>query len=152
MSVRYADRSDLPEIYTLAWAGYKDLKGVVPEKVDPDLLWNWINTAYAQAPQVLLEKDGQIIGFWGLCTLKAAWSHDAILADYMFYIRPEHRSYKATKALKDAVCEVADKSNLTLRLNYLFKGKLPLHARIFAMMGFKAQGLVGFYKGNGHGK
>ncbi len=145
--IRYAKEQDLPQVYKLCWEGYKELKEIVPEKVDPDLLWNWIVKAHSQAPQVLLEKNGEIIGFWGLCTTKAAWSHDLMLADYMFYILPEHRSLKATKQLKDAVCEVADNFNLTLRLSYLFKGKMPLHARIFGMMGFTVRGFIGFYKG-----
>ena len=148
MLVRYARESDLPTVYRMSWAGYKDLKDVAPERVDPDLLWKWVNTAYKQAPQVLLEKDGEIIGFWGLCLTRAAWSYDTLLADYMFYIRPEHRSIKATKALVRAVKDVADQLNLTLRLCYLFKGKLPVHVRIYHMMGFSVSGLVGFYKGN----
>lgn len=147
MLVRNAEIEDLPTVYRLAWAGYKDLKEIVPETVDPDLLWNWVVKAHKQAPQVVLEKDGEIIGFWGLCTTKAAWSYDFILADYMFYILPEHRSMKATKRLKNAVCDVADSLNLTLRLSYLFKGKMPLHARIFCMMGFTIRGFIGFYKG-----
>ena len=147
MLVRNATIADLPTVYRMAWDGYKELKDVAPEAVDPDLLWNWVLKAHTQAPQVLLEKDGEIIGFWGLCTVRAAWSYDYVLADYMFYILPEHRSMKATKQLKDAVCTVADKLNLTLRLSYLFKGKMPLHARIFGMMGFKIRGFIGFYKG-----
>ena len=131
----------------MAWDGYKELKEIIPETVDPDLLYEWVNKAYTQAPQVLLEKNGEIIGFWGLCTVKAAWSYETMLADYMFYILPEHRSYKATKTLKEAVCNVADKHKLTLRLSYLFKGEVPLHARIFGMMGFKIRGFIGFYKG-----
>lgn len=148
MLVRYATESDLPDVYRLSWAGYKELKEILPEKVDPDLLWNWVIKAYRQAPQVLLEKDGEIIGFWGLCLIKAEWSHDVILADYMFYVLPEHRTIKATKQLVKAVCDVADKHKLTFRQCYLFKGKMPVHARIFGMMGFTVRGLVGFYKGN----
>ena len=103
MLVRNATIADLPTVYRMAWDGYKELKDVAPEAVDPDLLWNWVLKAHTQAPQVLLEKDGEIIGFWGLCTVRAAWSYDYVLADYMFYILPEHRSMKATKQLKDAV-------------------------------------------------
>lgn len=147
MLVRYANASDIPEVYRLAWAGYKDLKEIAPERVEPDLLMNWVKKAYKQAPQVLLEKDGEIIGFWGLCLIKAAWSHDVLLADYMLYIKPEHRSFKAIKELTKAVKSYADQSKLTLRLCYLFKGKLPVHLKIFGMMGFSVCGLVGFYKG-----
>ena len=147
MLIRYAEEKDLPTVYKLCWAGQRELKEIIPERVDPDLLWNWILKAYSQAPQVLLEKDGEIIGLWGLCTMQAAWSYDAVLADYMFYVLPEHRSLKATKRLKDAVCSVADQHKLTLRLSYLFTGKMPLHARIFAMMGFTVRGFIGFYKG-----
>ena len=146
MITRYAETEDLPTVYLLAWQGYKELKEIAPEKVDPDLLWQWILKAHSQAPQVILEKDGEIIGLWGLCTIKAAWSHDVMLADYMFYILPKHRSFKATKQLKEAVCSVADKFKLTLRLSYLFKSKAPVHARIFAMMGFSTSGFIGFYK------
>lgn len=145
--VRHATFEDLPILFKLAWAGYKELKEIAPERVDPDLLYKWVEKAYSQAPQVLLEKDGQIIGFWGLCLIKAEWSYDILLADYMFYVLPEHRTIKATKQLVRAVCDVADQHGLTFRQCYLFKGNLPLHARIFAMMGFKACGLVGFYKG-----
>jgi len=148
MSTRHAEQKDIAEIYRLSWAGYKELKDIAPEKVDADLLLQWIYKAYAQAPQILLEKDGKIVGFWGLCTIKAAWSHDILLADYMFYILPEHRSIRATRQLVKAVKDVADQSKSTFRQCYLFKGRLPLHARIFAMMGFSACGLVGFYKGN----
>ena len=147
MIIRYAEREDLPTIYKLSWAGARELKEVAPERVDPDLLLKWVHKAYSQAPQVLLEKDGEIIGFWGLCTIRAEWSYDLMLADYMFYILPEHRSFKATRLLVKAVKAVADKHQLHLRLCYLFKGDLPLHIRIYHMMGFTVSGLVGFYKG-----
>lgn len=147
LDTRYAEQKDLATVYRLVWAGYRELKDVIPDDVDPDLLRNWVNEAYRQAPQVLLEKDGEIIGVWGLCTIKAKWARNYLLADYMLYILPEHRSLKAITTLKKAVCDVADKHNLTLRLSYLFKGKLPLHVRIFTMMGFDVCGLIGFYKG-----
>ncbi len=148
MRVRYANESDLPEVYRLCWAGYKDLKDIAPEKVDPDLLWKWIIKAHKQAPQLLLVDGDEILGFWGLCTVKAAWSYDWVLADYMFYIKPDNRSLKATQKLVQAVKDVADSYNLTFKQSYLFKGKLPVHVRIFNMMGFSVSGLIGFYKGN----
>lgn len=145
MIVRHATPEDLPTLYKLCWAGYRELSP--PERVDPDLLWDWVVEAFHQAPQLILVKDGQIIGFWGLCFIKAAWSYDRMLADYMFYILPNHRSLKASRLLVQAVKGIADSFNLTFRQSYLFKGKLALHIRIFQMMGFSVSGLIGFYKG-----
>lgn len=135
----------------MAWRGYRELSTIVPEKVEADLLFDWIVEAKRQAPCVLLEKDGKIIGFWGLCTLKPRWSHDVILGDYMFYVYPEHRSMQAVKLLKMAVEAVADHYDLNLKLSYLFVADEPrkkaAHIRLFEKVGFAVIGVMGIYRG-----
>ncbi len=152
MKTRHAIPSDLLDVWRLCWKAKKELQSITPETVDPELLMDWIEEAMGQAPCVLLVKDGVTIGFWGLCTCRARWSHDVILADYMFYVLPEHRSMKAVEHLKTAVQAVADQLGLNLQLSYLFTDKKDAHIRLFEKVGFEVHGVMGVYRGNKNGR
>lgn len=147
LSTRYATYKDLPTVCKLTLEGFRELKETAPESVNPEKLVDWVHEAFNQAPCVLLEKNNEIIGMWGLCTLIPKWSNDPVLGDYMLYIIPEHRSLKAIQILTKAVKDTADSFNLPLRLNYLINDKFDAHKRLFEKMGFKASGIIGIYKG-----
>jgi hypothetical protein len=149
LKTRYAELKDLAEVLELTWRGYKELESIAPVKYKPDLLYKEvILPSWRRAPCVLLEKENQIIGMWGLTTYRVHGSTDSILADYMFYIIPEHRSLKAVEALKKAVISVADQFNLNMKLSYLFTDKKDAHIKLFEKVGFKVTGVLGTYEGN----
>lgn len=152
MKTRYAVSDDLLKVWKMCWAAYKEVENITAERVDPELLFDWIEGAMKQAPCVLLIKEEKIIGFWGLCTFRPKWSHDAILGDYMFYVLPEHRCMKAVETLKTAVLAVADQFGLNFKLSYLIPDKKDARIRLFEKVGFEVTGVTGVYRGNNNGR
>ena len=147
MITRHATVEDLPTVYRFAWRGFRELKDSLTEKPDPDLIWKLVLKSHKQAPAVILEDDGEIIGVWGLMTAYPSWSHDYYMADYMLYILPEHRTLKAIKLMVKAVKDIADKHKITFKQHYVIRGSLKLQIRIFMMMGFKVSAICGDYRG-----
>lgn len=153
MKTRYAERKELADVLELTWRGYKELEDIAPVTYKPDLIYkDIILPSWHRAPCVLLEKDNEIIGMWGLTTYRVHGSAESILADYMFYILPEYRSIKAVEALKKAVLDVADQFKLNMKLTYLFTDKKDAHIRLFEKVGFRITGVQGVYEGNKDGK
>ena len=147
MKVRLANLSDLPKIHELAWAGYEEIDEAAIVPYDKKLFYEEvIYPQFFRAPVFILERDGQVIGIWGLTSSRPRGSVHNCIADYIFYIEPEFRSIKATRLLCKAVKDFADQQQLPIRLNYLFNGKLSLHERIFRLMGFKIRGIIGEYR------
>lgn len=74
------------------------------------LVWE----SFVKAPCILLEKAGDIIGFAGLRTGVFDFCDDAYISEYMFYIKPKHRSAKTAHILSNAAKDVANKFNMPL--------------------------------------
>ena len=121
VSVRYADEKDLPQVLAM----YLDaLKEINDQNIRPNPVKcaRQVVDSYNRAPCVLLEKQGDIIGFAGLDTNIPIYSDDAYISEYMFYVKPGNRSIKMAKMLSDAVQAVADKFKLPLYFSHILYG------------------------------
>lgn len=65
----------------------------------------------------------------------------------MLYIKPEHRTYKAAKALSLAARAVADQFNLLFDLNFVTPGDFKTKSRFLENMGAKVIGVKAVYDG-----
>lgn len=149
--VRYADETDLPQVLGMYMAGLAEIRDMIVEpnaqKCARKVLLSW-----AQAPCVLLEKMGKIIGFAGLCTNKPDYSEQNVISEYMFYIKPEHRSYKAAKMLSDASKDVADKFGLPLFFTHkLGGGTIETKEKFLTRWGYRPVAVNCIYGGQ-HGR
>lgn len=150
--IRYAEADDLPVVAELCIMGLQELSGELPCKVSADKLLNSILTYWACAPCILLENNSEIVGFYGLTTYYPYYSEDAVLGDYMLYIKPKFRSYKAARALSHAARDVADKFKLVLDLNFVTPGNFQTKARFLENMGAQVIGVKAIYRGDINGR
>lgn len=76
-------------------------------------------------------------------------SHDgkARLADYMFYVEPQHRSIKTLGRLVEAAKDFAKEQDLPLRVEFLSQNDEQLKKRVLKMHGFEVVAVVGEYNG-----
>lgn len=129
-TTRYANENDLAKVLGLYMTALKEINDpyVKPnaEKCARQVLFAW-----SQAPCVLLEKLGEIIGFAGLKTVIPDHSDQNIISEYMFYIKPEHRSIKLAKMLSDEVQAVADRFGLPLYFTHRLNGLSVDHKEKF---------------------
>lgn len=147
MMTRYAGIGDLPIVAELCIMGLQELSGQLPAKLSQDKLLDSILQYWACAPCILLENNSEIVGFYGLTTYYPYYSEDAVLGDYMLYIKPEHRTYKAAKALSLAARAVADEFKLLFDLNFVTPGDLKAKSRFLENMGAKIIGVKAVYDG-----
>ena len=147
MMTRYAGIGDLPIVAELCIMGLQELSGQLPAKLSQDKLLDSILQYWACAPCILLENNSEIVGFYGLTTYYPYYSEDAVLGDYMLYIKPEHRTYKAAKALSLAARSVADEIKLLFDLNFVTPGDLKAKSRFLENMGAKIIGVKAVYDG-----
>lgn len=110
-----------------------------------DLLIKKITESFILAPCFVIEKDDIICGIAGLTLVILSHSGSAQLADYMFYVVPEHRSLKTLNSLVREVKGFADQNNFPLRLEFLCNDDEPLKRRLLKMNGFKIGGIIGTY-------
>lgn len=124
--IRYADENDLSTVLKLYMAALSEIQDQIlpisPEKCAKTVLFAW-----SQAPCILIEKAGQIVGFAGLKTARPDHSDHDIITEYMFYIQPEHRSLGLAKKLSDAAQAVADRFKLPLYFTHYLHGKSVEH-------------------------
>ena len=147
MTTRYADIGDLPIVAELCIMGLQELSSQLPAKLSQEKLLDSILQYWACAPCILLENNSEIVGFYGLTTYYPYYSEDAVLGDYMLYIKPEHRTYKAAKALSLAARAVADEFKLLFDLNFVTTGDLKTKSRFLENMGAKTIGVKAVYDG-----
>jgi hypothetical protein len=147
MMTCYADIQDLPKVAELCMLGLQELKNECSSNLDEEKLLDSIMTFWACAPCILLKKNDEIIGFYGLTTFKPFYSDDTVLGDYMLYIQPEHRSYKAARMLSIAARDVANKFKLVFDLNFITAANINTKARFLEGMGAKVIGVKGAYDG-----
>lgn len=143
----YADFQDLPRIAELCRMSIDELGLSEFANIDDDRLISSIIFNWASAPCIILKKEGNIIGFYGLTTYRPFYSEETVLGDYMLYIVPEHRSYKAAKALSKAAAKFADEKKINLDLNFITNRPAAAKARFLENMGAKITGVKGVYYG-----
>lgn len=149
MRIRYADLDDLPAVSEMCIMGLKELSAATPCAVSEGKLLDSIINHWAHAPCILLEDDEGLAGFYGLTTYVPYYSNDAVIGDYMLYIKPEKRSYKAAKMLSIAARDVADKFGLPLDLNFMLSqsSDIKTRGRFLENMGAKITGIKAVYHG-----
>lgn len=147
MSVRVAEYEDLPRVAALCARGIEELEDVLLGQVNHDKLFERIKFFWSQAPCLLYEVEGEIVGIWGLNTLVPFYSDTPFIGDYMFYILPEHRSFKVAKIMCEAVKSVSHEFGMPVELNYMVPEKVPQKQRLFEMMKFRTTGIKGVYNG-----
>lgn len=145
MITRYAEKEDLPQVYVMYLAGLSELQDKIAE-VNEQKALNHVLECWSQAPCILLEKDGEIIGFAGLKTASIPYSDMVLLREYMFYIHPDHRGLKAWRLMCKAVQEVADKFNLNFVGEHLLQGSIQHHERLIRMAGAKPTAIASLYE------
>ncbi len=118
ISTRYAMREDLAEVLDMYISALNEIQDYIEpisvEKCADVVLKNWI-----KAPCVLLEKAGQNIGFAGFASAIPEYSDSVTMREYMFYIKPEHRSIKAAKLMSDKAKEAADECGVPLYMSHM---------------------------------
>lgn len=143
MLVRQAENEDLPDVVKLYRAGLSEL-GL---KYKNDLTQQKVETCYHLAPCFLVVINDNIVGIAGLTLITASHSGDVSLADYMFYILPEHRSLKTLNALVKEVKAFAKAKNFPLRLEFVSNDDEAIKRRLLRMNGFEIKRIVGEYNG-----
>lgn len=141
MKIRYADEADLPIVLELYWAGLQEIKDhIAPpdlERCADEVLFSW-----SQAPCVLAEKAGEIIGFAGLKTVVPPHSKTAVLAEYMVYVKPESRSSGALKMLSDEVQKISREAKIPLSMKLMVPvASLVTRAKLLKRWGYKVVSL-----------
>jgi hypothetical protein len=142
-NVRIAENKDIDDILRLYKAGLKELG----EDYKDSLVLNKVVTCFHLAPCFLVEINDNIVGMAGLTTVTTSHTGDASLADYMFYIEPEHRNIRTLDALMKEIKGFAVSKNLPIRLDFLVDGEVSAKARLFERYGFKPFSVVGVYNG-----
>ena len=130
MKTRYADKEDLPKVYTMYLRALEELG----EEYDETKALEFVLSCWSKAPTILLEDKG-IIGFAGLNTGTIAYNNKTFLKEYMFYISPEKRGLKSWRALTKAVQKVSDEHKIPFLGEHKIQGKIKHHARLIRMAG-----------------
>lgn len=118
--VRYATDKDLPHVLEMYMQAVLE---VYPQTIlNKTRCVNTIIDGYNRAPCVLLEKNGQILGFAGLTLGTEDFSDENFIQEYMFYIKKQFRSMKLARMLSDGVKDVAHKFGLNMRFSKTING------------------------------
>lgn len=137
LSTRFAEFDDLETVLEMYMTALEEIKDNVC-RPDPDACRKVVYFSWSQAPCIILEKAGQIIGFAGLKTMIPEYSKEVILREYMWFINGEHRSYKALKMISDACQDVSRKFKLPLFMSHMiFDMDVPMKERVLKKWGYK---------------
>lgn len=141
--IRIATPADFEDILELYKAGLEELGF----KYKEDLLKIKIVNSYKLAPCFLVVMNDKICGMAGFTVVTTSHDGVASLADYMFYIKPEHRNIKTLDALMKTIKEFAMTHGLPVRLDFFISKSLKSHKRLLERYGFKVSALLGVYNG-----
>ena len=144
---RYATESDLAAVLGLYMAALAEIQDYI-ERPDIERCADTVFSSWLTAPCVVIERAGEIIGFAGLRTWRPGYTLQTVLTEYMFYVKPEHRSIKAAKMLSDSVKAVADKFKLPLRMTHMvFDTPLAVKEKFLQRWGYRIDALAVTYGG-----
>lgn len=144
MIVRQATPKDIPDILDMYKKGLIDL-GL--DDFKESLMLSKIVASYHLAPCFLVEINDKICAMAGLTVNTISHSGVASLADYMFYVEPEHRNLKVLNSLVREIKKFAEDNDMPLRLDLTFKADLKVKERLLEMNGLEPYALVGVYNG-----
>lgn len=143
----FAALEDLPFVAEMCIMGVEELGSALPCRVSSEKLLGSILKFWANAPCILLKNGSEIIGFYGLTAYKPFYSEDAVLGDYMLFILPKFRTYKAAKMLSLAARDFAKSKAMCIDLNFITPAKALVKARFLENMGAKITGVKAVYDG-----
>lgn len=145
--IRFAELNDLPRVFELCMMAMEELKDRLPLSLSAEKLSNSILDNWAKAPCFVLEKNGQIEGFYGLTVYVPFYSTEATLGDYMLFLTPSHRNYKNLTKLCKAARDFANERKMPLDLNFITNAKHETKARFLENMGAEIIGVKAVYRG-----
>lgn len=153
ITARHALFGELPLILEYYLAALDELKA---ERLTPNInkCAEEVLRSFKSAPCIVLEDDsGDVFGFAGMRCVSPQYSDEAYLEEYMFYIRPDKRSYKAAKTLSDAVQELSEKTGLELFMLHGLQGRPANEKEKFLKRwGYQPMAIAVKYKCKGKGK
>ncbi len=77
----------------------------------------YIADSISKGLTIVVIDDGKVVGCCALARGSSVWySDDEILGDYAFYLHPDHRTFKAAKALVNHCKMLSDLSGVPLAL------------------------------------
>ena len=123
--IRKATPCDFVQILALYKAGLDE----IGEDWKESFLVRKIVTSYKLAPSFVLEIDGKIQGFAGFTIVTASHNGQKVMAEYMFYIRPEFRGDKSLLSLVQAAQDFAKENDFPLRVEFIINNDEQLKRR-----------------------
>ena len=141
--IREATAKDIPYILDLYRAGLEELG---ESNIIESMLLRKIVNSFHLAPCFLLEKCGTMVGMAGFTVVTSSQNGTASLADYMFYIKPEHRNIKAIKSLVVEAVKFSNENDLPLRLDFVTDASVASKARLAEMCGLTVKGVICEYR------
>jgi len=118
ISTRFAMREDLAEVLDMYISALNEIQDYIEpvsvKKCAGLVFKNWLS-----APCVLLEKANEIIGFAGFASAIPEYSESVTMREYMFYIKPKHRSIRAAKIMSDKAKEASDECGVPLYMTHM---------------------------------
>lgn len=142
LSVRYAEKEDLPEVYVM----YLEALRETGRRYNDAKALDYVLLCWSQAPTILLEKEQQIIGVAGLSTSTTPYGYDVSLTDYVIYVRPEYRSIKTWEALTKAIQGVSDRFQIPFIGDNLISGDIKAQERLIRRAGAKPIAIKAIYE------
>jgi len=115
-------------------------------RFNESMMINKVVSSYHLAPCYLLIKNGNIIGMAGLTIKTSPWNGDATLSDYMFYVYPEHRSFKNFSGLVEKCKGFAASLDVPLNFEIALGSRPKSRERLARMLGFELISVNGEYK------
>lgn len=139
-SIRTATPLDFSNILDLCLLRAKEFDFENFPKPDSDVLLTNIARNYNLAPCLLLEENGELIGFAGLTLSTFFWSDKPYLSDYMIFIKKEHRNMNVANILYSAIIEIANLHGLPLHISYICLDRHDARLRMMKRLGFEHTG------------
>jgi RimJ/RimL family protein N-acetyltransferase len=150
MQIRTATLVDLSSIFCLLSQMHEE-----PEIEVDEMDWfkvSHIATECIKKNLILVAetKEDGIIGSIGGETMTEWYSTTPVLADYWFYVLPEHRKTAAAFKLMKAFKDIADENNIQMKVGYTL-GNDPRKDKLYEKLGFEKLGTL-FKRNNGNGR
>lgn len=121
LTTRYAMREDLAEVLDMYLSGLNEIAEYI-EPIDEQKCADNVLKCWIGAPCIILELDGNKIGFAGLKSSIPEYSNQNILTEYMFYIKPENRGIREAKCLSEASKAASKELDVPLYMSHFIKG------------------------------
>jgi len=145
MEVRKATPQDIPYILDMYKKGLNEL-GFTDWK--ESLLVKKVTESFILAPCFIMVKNDIVIGMAGLTIVITSHNGVATLADYMFYVEPEHRNITNLGGLTDKIKSFSDETGMPVKLEFLaLNNDEKLKSRVLNMHGFDVFSVTGVYDG-----